>query len=38
MAVVAAVDSGQVVLFGAPIQFRAQSEASFPLLFNALYR
>jgi hypothetical protein len=38
MAVVATVESGQVVLFGAPVQFRAQSEAAFPLLFNALYR
>jgi hypothetical protein len=38
MAVIATVGEGQVVLFGAPIQFRAQSEACFPLFFNALYR
>jgi hypothetical protein len=38
MALVATVGEGQVVLFGAPVEFRAQSEASFPLLFNALYR
>ena len=38
MALVANVGEGQVVLFGAPVEFRAQSEASFPFLFNALYR
>jgi glutamine amidotransferase-like uncharacterized protein len=38
MAVIASVGEGQVVLFGAPIEFRAQSEACFPMFFNALYR
>ena len=38
MGVIAGVGEGQVVLFGAPVEFRAQSEAAFQLLFNELYR
>ncbi|HYC76744.1 MAG TPA: M14 family zinc carboxypeptidase [Planctomycetota bacterium] len=37
-AVACTVGAGSVTLIGPPVQFRAQSEASFPLLLDALYR
>lgn len=38
MALSVRVGAGEVVLFGAPVVFRAQTEAAFPLLFDALLR